>query len=159
MDSAKEYLSQEKHDALVKELEQLKTTERREVATQLEFAKSLGDLSENAEYHEARDRQADIEDRIAKIEDILKHAAIIGQGSHSLAEIGSKVTVRKNSPAGENGKEEEFTLVGSEEADVTKGKISYQSPLGSALMGKKKGITITVSTPKGDVNYTISAIK
>ncbi len=154
MDSAKEYLSQEKHDALVKELEQLKTVERREVATQLEFAKSLGDLSENAEYHEARDRQADVEDRIAKIEDILKHAAIIGNGSHSLAEIGSKVTVKK---AG--GKEEEFTLVGSEEADVTKAKISYQSPLGSALMGKKKGDTVTVSTPKGDVNYTISAIK
>ncbi len=154
MNSAKEYLSQEKYDALLKELEQLKTVDRREVAAQLEFAKSLGDLSENAEYHEARDRQADIEDRIAKLEEILKHAEIIGGGSHSQVEIGSKVTVKKS-----GGKEEEFALVGSEEADITAGKISYQSPLGSALMGKKKGDTVVVSTPKGDVNYTISAIK
>lgn len=154
MNSAKEYLSREKYDALLKELEQLKTVDRREVAAQLEFAKSLGDLSENAEYHEARDRQADIEDRINKLEDILKHAAIVAQTSHSQVEIGSKVMVKKS-----GGKEEEFTLVGSEEADVTQAKISYQSPLGSALMGKKKGDTVTVSTPKGDVNYTISAIK
>ena len=154
MDSTTEYLSQEKYDELTKELEQLKTVERKKIAEHLDYAKSLGDLSENAEYHEARDKQADIEDRIQQLELILKNAEIIAKHDHTIAEVGSVVTVVKN------GQDTiSYQLVGSEEVDINAGKISHQSPIGSALLGHKKGDAVTVTTPKGNVDYKITNVK
>jgi len=154
MDKEKEYLSQEKYEALKEELTRLKTVTRREVAERLDYAKSLGDLSENAEYHEARDQQADIEDRITSIEEILKHAVIVKSKHGVEVEIGSTVTIKKT-----GGEENIFTLVGQEEASMAEGKVSFQSPLGEALLGSHKGEEVTVKTPRGEVKYTIIDVK
>ena len=149
-----EYLSKEKYAELEAELKLLKTVTRREVAESLEAAKALGDLSENAEYHEARDKQAEIEDRIITIEGILKRAVII-EGKHGATiSIGSAVTVQKP-----DGKQETYTLVGSEEANTSLAKISHLSPLGSALMNGDKGNKVTVLTPRGEMIYKIIDFK
>lgn len=150
-----DYLTKEKYDEFVTELDHLKKVRRKEVAEALEYAKSLGDLSENAEYHEARDTQALIEDRINHIESILKTAKIISHHESSEAEIGSVVTVRK-----EGSKEEKsYTIVGAEEANISVGKISVISPLGQSLLGKKKGETAVFKTPSGEASYKIVSIK
>lgn len=151
----KEYLTQEKFDALQAELHDLKTVKRKEIAEHLEYARSLGDLSENAEYHEAREDQAQAEARIQQIETILKNALIVTHKSGDTVEVGSKVTITK---AGDSA-EQKFILVGSEEADISVGKISHNSPLGSALFGKKKGDTFEFQSPKGSVKYTIIDVK
>lgn len=148
---AKEYLTQEKYDELTKELYTLIHEKRKEVAEHLEHAKSLGDLSENAEYHEARDEQAQIESRIAQLEHMLKHAEIVHHKKGDVVEAGSTVVITKD---GSKDKQT-FLLVGSEEADMSAGKLSYQSPLGRMLMGKKKGDTFELETPKGPVGYKI----
>lgn len=150
------YLSKEKFDELTAELEHLKTVRRREIAEQLEYARSLGDLSENAEYEEARNLQAATEDRIRLVEENLAHARIIEhtKGSNSVS-LGSLVTIQKQ------GEKEEHTyeIVGSAEANMQERKISHLSPLGSALMDKKKGDTFTFETPKGAQKYKIVNIK
>lgn len=151
----KEYLTQEKYNELQIELHDLKTVRRREVADHLEHARSLGDLSENAEYHEAREEQAQTEARILSIENILKNAEIVKHTSGDTVEVGSKVLVKKE---GES-KEIQFTLVGSEEADISVGKISHNSPLGSALFGKKKGEVFEFQSPKGILKYTVIEVK
>ena len=97
----KEYLTKEKHKALSEELEYLKKTKRREVAEQLEYSKSLGDLSENAEYHEARDMQGVVEDRIQRLESVIKNATIVSSHGTEVVAIGSVVTVAKNEDKGE----------------------------------------------------------
>ena len=150
--SEKSYLTKEKHEALAKELELLKTDKRREVAESLEYAKSLGDLSENAEYNEARALQAELEDKISKLENILRDAVIVSDSKHGeKAEIGSKITIEK-----EGAKERmTYNIVGSEESDLQNGKISSSSPLGAAILGKKKGDKISINTPKGAAKYTI----
>jgi len=150
------YLSKEKFDELTAELEHLKTVRRREIAEQLEYARSLGDLSENAEYEEARNLQAATEDRIRVIEEQLSHARIIEHGkSGSSVSLGSIVTIQKQ------GEKEEHTyeIVGSAEANMQEHKISHLSPLGSALMEKKKGDTFSFDTPKGPQKYKIVNIK
>jgi transcription elongation factor GreA len=149
------YLTKEKLDALVAELENLKTVRRKEIAQDLEYAKSLGDLSENAEYQEAREAQANIEDRIGKIESLLKTAMVVSYHSDDVINIGSKVSIKKD----EAKDPAEYTIVSSEEADVALGKISYNSPLGQALMGKKKGQAFVFKSPKGNINYTIIEAK
>lgn len=149
------YLSQEKFDELTKELDYLKTTRRREIAEQLEYARSLGDLSENAEYEEARNLQAGTEDRIRTIEETLSHARIIEHKTGSTVSLGSVVTIQKH------GEKEEHTyeIVGSAEANMQEHKISHLSPLGGALMGKKKSDTFSFETPKGMQKYKIVNIK
>ena len=152
------YLSKEKFDELTAELEHLKTVRRREIAEQLEYARSLGDLSENAEYEEARNLQAASEDRIRMIEEQLSHARIIEHGKSgkgSTVSLGSVVTIQKQ------GEKEEHTyeIVGSAEANMQERKISHLSPLGSALMDKKKGDTFSFDTPKGMQKYKIVNIK
>jgi transcription elongation factor GreA len=154
MNNEPQYLSKEKHAELEAELINLKTVERKEVAATLDYAKSLGDLSENAEYQEARDRQADIEDRIKEVEGILKNALIVSGRHTGTVDVGSKVTIKKT-----GGEAKEYLLVGSEEADMQAGKISHLSPIGGALVGKKKGEMVKVSTPKGMVEYTIVDVK
>lgn len=153
---SEEFISLERKKELEEELETLKTTKRQEILAALKFAKDLGDLSENAEYHQAREDQAKLEDRIRKIEEILKNSQIISSNSKSkdIVSVGSKVIVQKN-----NSKEKaEYTLVGAEDADMLEGKISYHSPLGSALLNKKKGDVFSVKTPKGEIEYKISDI-
>lgn len=152
----KQYLTKEKRDELNAELEDLKYNRRREVADRLESAKALGDLSENAEYHAAREEQSDIEDRIAQLETILKNSEIISVGHHSTAvEIGSTLKVRRE---GEKA-DQTFTVVGPEEADLATGKISYQSPIGASLLGKKEGEKVKVQTPRGETVYKILSIQ
>lgn len=149
-----EYLTLEKKQELEAELNNLKSVRRKEIADALEYAKSLGDLSENAEYHQAREDQANCEDRIAHLEQILKNAVIADKHHAGVVEVGTTVTVVKKG----DSTEKQFTLVGSEEADSFNGKISNESPLGEALLGKTKGDTVVVATPKGNVEYTIKAI-
>lgn len=150
-----EYLSKEKLEALKQELNTLKTVRRQEVAQQLEFAKSLGDLSENAEYHAARDEQADVEDRILQVEDLIKRAVIV-EGKHgNQVEVGTNVTVKRK---GKN-ETETYTIVGSEEADALKNKISNNSPLGGGFLGKRQGDVVKVNTPRGEMEYTIVEVK
>lgn len=151
----KEYLTQEKFNELQAELHELKTVKRKEIAEHLEHARSLGDLSENAEYHEAREDQAQTEARILQIESILKNAEIVTHRSSDVIEVGSKVTISKSG----DSKNNMFTLVGSEEADISSGKISHHSPLGAALFGKKKGETFEFESPKGSVKYTVVDVK
>lgn len=148
-----EYLTKEKYYELQKELEELKTVKRKEVAENLEYAKSLGDLSENAEYHEARELQASIEDRILKLEELLKAASIIKGHDTSTVGIGSQVTVIQN------GAKRVYHIVGSEEVDVAQGKISAHSPVGEALIGKKKGDTIEWRTSVGVMTAKIVSIE
>ncbi|MFA5889225.1 MAG: transcription elongation factor GreA [Candidatus Paceibacterota bacterium] len=155
MKNDNEYLTQEKFDEFTKELALLKGTRRKEVAESLEYAKSLGDLSENAEYHEARDNQATIEDRIAKLESLLKNAQIVSEKSHvgDVVSVGSVVTVEKE------GKKAIYNIVGSEEADVVGNKISIKSPFGQAIFGKKKGEKFSFQAPAGEISYLIVDIK
>jgi transcription elongation factor GreA len=151
----KEYLTKEKFEELSKELKELKTVRRKEVAENLEYAKSLGDLSENAEYHQAREMQANIEDRISKLELILKSAEIVSPHHSTVVDIGSTVVVQKEGEKTRNT----YKLVGSEEADTAQGKISFRSPLGQAMMNKKKGDSFSFSTPKGKMTYKVIDIE
>ncbi len=149
-----EYLTKEKYDELIKELDYLQTKNRKEIAEQLEHAKSLGDLSENAEYHEARDSQAIVEDRIKKLDLIIKSAVIISSHSTDIVAVGSTIIVSKS-----GGGEKEYTIVGSEESDFASGKISINSPFGREALGKKVGQTFSYEAPSGTVSYKIIKIK
>lgn len=155
MSNETQYLTNEKYAELQKELAHLKVERRKEVAEHLEYAKKLGDLSENAEYHQAREEQAEVEDRITRLENLLKNAVITGQGSKEIVTIGSTFRLQRDN----DNKSYVYTLVGSEEADMSQGKISNLSPLGSSLLGHKKGDKVTVHTPKGKTTYTIVIIK
>jgi transcription elongation factor GreA len=149
------YLTKEKYGELEKELIELKTVRRKEVANNLEYARSLGDLSENAEYQEARELQATIEDRIANIENTLKTAEIVHEMHGDHVSMGSVVTVEKGDAKGKA----KFKIVGSDEVNTTEGKISNLSPLGSVLIGKRKGDTVAVTTPKGKISYKIVSVE
>ena len=155
MSTEVQYLTGEKYQELQKELEHLRQDRRKEIAEHLEYAKKLGDLSENAEYHQAREEQAEVEDRIGKLENILKNAVMIGAGGTEAITVGSTFRLERD---GDN-KSYLYTIVGSEEADMSHGKISNLSPLGAALLGHKKGDKVTVDTPKGKVTYTVVIIK
>ncbi len=151
MDKAANYISLEKRKELEAELAELKGPKRKEILDALEYAKSLGDLSENAEYHQAREDQAKLENRITQIESILNSSQVVSGGGGEVVEIGSKITALK-----EGEKEAKiFTVVGSEEADVSAGRISNNSPLGRAFFGRKKGEKVEASTPNGKVLYKI----
>ena len=154
MNTPKEYLSKEKHEKLTEELEYLTHIRRKEIAESLEAAKALGDLSENAEYHFAREAQAGAEERITVWEEILKNAVIVG-GKHKTdtVGIGSVVTVKRNKDT------KVYTVVGSEETDVANGKISNKSPLGESMMGKRKGDSFSYTTPTGELACEIIEIK
>jgi transcription elongation factor GreA len=149
----KEYLTKEKFEEFKKELEYLKNIKRKEVATNLEYAKALGDLSENAEYQEARENQAVTEDRITKLELILKNAVIVSEEHTDIVNVGSVVEVEKD------GKKVSYTIVGTEEADALNGKISIRSPFGQAVLGKKKGDSFTFSAPTGEVLCKVISVK
>lgn len=152
MDKRDSYITKEKKKELEAELKDLIGPKRREILDKLEYAKSLGDLSENAEYHQAREDQGELEHRIKKIEQILQSAHVVsGEAGGDTIEIGSNVIVLKE----DTKEEKKYQIVGSEEADITLGKISNRSPFGEALFGKKKGEIISFKTPNGTVNYKI----
>ena len=162
MEASQEYLTKDKFAELEKELQHLKTAKRKEVAEALEYAKSLGDLSENHEYQEARDNQAVLEDRIIRLEKILKTATIVSVQDANLVGAGSVITVERvdlSTSLGAGKTKKTFTIVGSEEADASKGMISTHSPLGHAALGKKKGDTFSFETPSGTMSYKITDIK
>lgn len=151
MKQAGNYITEEKKKALEIELKELKGPKRKEILENLEYAKSLGDLSENAEYHQTREDQGKLEERIHKIEQILQSSQVVSGGGGEEIEIGSKVVVLKE---GES-KEKTYQIVGSEEADMALGKISNRSPFGLALLERKKGDDISFKTPNGEVHYKI----
>ena len=150
-----QYLTNEKFSELKKELEFLKAEKRKEVAEHLEYAKKLGDLSENAEYHQAREEQGEVEDRIRYIENLLKNAVIASTTGGAVITVGSTVRLEKKGTANMSMV---YTIVGSEEADTSQGKISNVSPLGSALIGHKEGDMVNVQTPKGTMVYRVAAL-
>lgn len=154
MDTTKEYLSKDKYNELKEELDFLMHVRRKEIAEALEAAKALGDLSENAEYHSAREAQAGVEERIMIVEEILKNAVIVGSKHKTdVVDIGSVVTLKR-------GKETKiYTIVGSEENNVLAGKISNKSPLGEGMMGKRVDDKFTFVTPKGEESCQILEIK
>lgn len=133
------------------ELETLKAR-RGEIAEKIAEARDYGDLSENAEYDAAREEQGLVESRIAEIEDIVLNAELIKVSKKSTIGIGSKVELKNGS------KVANYHVVGSVEANPVEGKISNESPIGVALMGKKIGDKVTVTTPKGEINYDIVAL-
>lgn len=148
-----QYVSAEFLAKLKEELQDLKTNKRRELAARIEAAKALGDLSENAEYHEAKDALGFVEGRILEIEDLLKNAIVIEQESGgSNVRIGSSVVVSVN------GKEKTLSIVGSNEADPLSGKISNESPIGGALIGAKAGDRVEIDTPAGTTVYEVLRI-
>lgn len=154
-DASQTVVSQEKFDEMIKELEHLKTVRRTEIAKSLEYARSLGDLSENAEYQEARDLQAATEERIKKLEELVKHTTILTDKKKK-NEVGfnSRVSIKREG----SSEVHEYVIVGSEEADMRVKKLSHVSPLGAALMGKKKGDVFTFETPTGKQTYTIEKV-
>jgi transcription elongation factor GreA len=155
MNNQNQYVSVEKRAELEKELLELQTVKRKEILEALEFAKSLGDLSENAEYHQAREEQGKLEERIATIEHILQNSTVVKKHHSDSVQVGSTVVVQK-----EGSKDKQtFHIVGSEEADFATGKISNNSPLGSALHGKKKGEKATFKTPKGEIVYKVLSVE
>lgn len=137
---------------LERELEELKSR-RGEIADKIAAARDFGDLSENAEYDAAREAQGLLETRITEIETILQNASIIQAGSSSTVVLGSTVELEAND------KTVVYTVVGPVEADPLEGKVSNESPIGQALMGKAVGDTVTINTPKGELVYTVVALR
>ena len=144
-------ITQAGRNELEAELADLKSR-RGEIADKIAEAREYGDLSENAEYDSAREEQGLVETRIAEIEDILQNAEEIKGGANHTVCLGSRVAIEAN------GKTTEYSVVGPVEADPISGKISDESPLGAALMGKSVGETATITTPKGEMVYTIKSI-
>ncbi|MDD5589892.1 MAG: transcription elongation factor GreA [Candidatus Portnoybacteria bacterium] len=147
------YISKEGLEQLKKQLEEYKL-KRQEVSKRLEEAKALGDLSENTEYLQAREAQAFNEGRILEVEELIKNAVVINKNSsNSIVQVGGTVEVSSD------GGKQSFTIVGSEEANPTEGKISNESPLGRSFLGRKAGETIIVETPRGKNTYKIISVK
>jgi transcription elongation factor GreA len=156
MDTRSTYLTQQGYDKLEEELNHLRTVRRREIARRLELALEEGPLLENAELEDARNEQAFVEGRILMLERMLGDAVIIeeDEGPHEEVEVGSHVTITEG-----NGSPETYRIVGSAEADPTKGFISNASPLGRALMGCKTGDKVTIDVPDGSLEFKVVGIQ
>ncbi|HOH70383.1 MAG TPA: transcription elongation factor GreA [Sedimentibacter sp.] len=143
-------------EELKAELDELKLVKRKEISEKIKAALAFGDISENAEYDEAKNEQANVESRIAKLEIMIKNAKVIKTSKkNGVVNIGSKVKIKDL----EFDEEMEYTIVGSAEADPFKGRISNVSPLGEALLGKKLGAIIEVESPMGDkIKYQIITV-
>jgi transcription elongation factor GreA len=156
MDTKKIYLTKEGLEDLRKEFEELTKTKRPDILSRVSQARSLGDLSENAEYVAAREELSFIDGRIDELEELLKQAILISENGHrnstQTVKLGSKVLLNTK------GKKEIFTVVGEWEADPKERKISHESPLGKALIGKKVGEKVEVEAPAGIVLYTIVSV-
>lgn len=152
-------LTQEGYDALVEEYNLATTVKRKEIAEALKEARSYGDLSENAEYDAAKDAQAELEERISKLEEMMKVAKVVDANTDkNRVDVGAKVTVET---LGKDGKkiQKEYSIVGSAESDPFSGKLSNESPVGRSLMGRKKGETVEVQLKEKVVEYKIVKIQ
>ena len=145
-------ISKEGYEKLKEEYELLTKTKRREIADRIQKAKDMGDLSENAEYSEAKDAQAMNEGRILELDSLLKNLTIVEGRANNEVFLGSVVTVQTE------GKEKIFEIVSFNEVDPAAGKISNESPIGQAFIGKSKGDIVEVETPRGVINYKIIKI-
>lgn len=156
MTGKKHFMTLEGKEKLEKELDYLKSVKRQEVSERIKIAKGFGDLSENSEYDEAKNEQAQVEERIYKLETIIANAKIIDDSEVTLdkVSIGSKVILMNL----KYDEEEEYAIVGTTEADPFEAKISNESPLGQALLGKEKGEKIEIQVPDGIVKYEILEI-
>ncbi len=152
----KVYLTQKGYEDMTKELELLKKTSRREIAREIGKARELGDLSENAEYHAAKEQQAHIERRIRDLETTLSHATIIENADLGVDEIliGTRVRLKDM----DSDEDCEYYLVSEEEADISDGKISVTSPVGAALVGHKLNDTVNIKVPAGTLRYKVLKI-
>lgn len=152
IENNKVYITQEGLDKIKQELDYLINVERKKIAKRIQEAKELGDLSENAEYSSAKEDQAFLEMKIAELENTIKLAEVIDTSNHSkeVVEVGSKVKFKD-----ENGNIKEYVIVGSREADPMQGRISNESPIGRAFLGKKKGDLVEFNAPKGVVKFKI----
>lgn len=148
------YLTETGLEEKRKELEYLKLEKRPQIIEALKEARALGDLSENAEYDAARTEQAEVEGRIKTLEMMIENAIVVNHVGNDNVSIGSVVTIQYD----DDNDTEEYTIVGSTEADPFENKISNESPLAQALLGQKKGSTVTVISPNGEYNVTIKAI-
>lgn len=146
------YLTKDRLEELRERLHELKTVRRREIAEAIHSAKEQGDLSENAEYVNAKEDQVRIEQEIAELEALLKHARVIGKAATDHVDVGSTVTLECS------GEEKTYTIVGSNEADPLHGKISNESPVGQALLNKKQGDAVNIPIPGGSKECTIKHI-
>ncbi len=156
MDQNKLYITKERKKELEAELDVLISQERTRIAGELQSAKELGDLKENAEYHQAREDQAVLEERIRVIQYTLKEGEIITGGHKTEVTIGAFVTISKKGSSIKN----EYQIVGSDEANPAEGKLSFDSPLVSAMLGKVEGEFFSFETPAGDtMDYKVVAIK
>lgn len=148
-----QYVTKDGLQRLKDELKNLKTVKRKEISSRIQEAKELGDLSENAEYSEAKTEQAFIEGRIIELENILKNAVLISdEATGGIVQVGC--TVKVKSEAGDLS----YTIVGSNEASPAKGFISNESPMGQALLGRKVGDTVEIKIPAGVVKYQIISV-
>lgn len=147
-----QFLTKEGKNELREKLGHLKTVRRREIAEAIHTAKEQGDLSENAEYASAKEEQRRIEEEIAALESVLKHATVVNKARNGEVSIGNTVTLECD------GKQKVYTIVGSNEADPLEGKISNESPLGQAILGKKKGEAVSIPTPAGEKDCKIKNI-
>ena len=145
------YLTSEGFLKLEEELDELKKVKRPEIINAIKEARALGDLSENAEYSSARDNQAKIEARIKEIEYTLEHATIIENSNDGKVRVGSVVTIKYDG----DDDEEEYTIVGTNEADPFENKISNESPIAQAILGKKENDKVTVDSPNGSFDIEI----
>ena len=150
----KQYLTKERLEELKTELSDLKTRRRIEVGERLKKAKELGDLSENSEYFEAREEQAQVETRIGELEDTIKNSEIIEK-----TRAGATVSIGATIQTEKDGQRRKFTIVGSNEAKPEEGLISNESPLGRAFLGKKAGDKVQVKTPSGIAEHLVVAIE
>ena len=149
-------LTQEGYTRLQQELEHLRTVRRPEVLTRIQQAKDLADFQHNAEYDDAKNEQAFVEGRIITLDRLLKDASIIDEEEAHQAnciQLGSTVTVLNH-----KGQEERYTIVGSAEADPNRGRISNESPVGMALLGKREGAEVEVQVPAGSSHFVITHI-
>jgi len=156
VDTTKFQLSREAFEKYQKELEMLKTVKRKEVAEKIKIARSFGDLSENSEYDEAKAEQAALEERIAYLEKLLNNAKIIDKDEVSTEFVGIGTNVKIQDL--ESGNILEYSIVGSKEANPFENKISDESPVGKALLGKRVGEEVEVSVPAGKFKYRIVEI-
>lgn len=162
VDNQKEILlTEEGFKKIEDELELLKTVRRKEVAERIKVAISFGDISENSEYDEAKNEQAQLEERILKLENILRVAVIIDESSidTNLVTVGSVVKIEFKDALTDEVEEDEYTIVGSAEADPSESKISNESPIGKALLGKVVGDEIDVQVPDGISKIKILEIR
>jgi transcription elongation factor GreA len=145
------YLTKEGLEKIKKELEYIKTKKRKEISERIAEAIKLGDLSENAEYQEAKDDQGMNEAKVRELEEIVSYAVLIanGEGKKTCVDVGCTIRVKFDS------KEKEFTIVGPSEANPAAGLISNESPIGQAFLGKKVGEIAEVEAPAGTINYKI----